>query len=75
MAFWLDSGGQLLQPGSEMLRVEAKVWYRWSGMVAGRRCLHHSSTWRPRNKARGMRGGLFPTGKTGFGHDLAALYK
>lgn len=76
MAFWLNSGGQLLQPGSAMLRVDAKVWYRWDGRVAGGRCsVHHSSTWLPRNKASGMRGGLFSTGKTGFDHALAALYK
>lgn len=57
VAFWLDSGGQLLQPGSSVLRVDAKVWYRWDGRVAGRRCsVHYTSTWLLRDKASGMRG-------------------
>lgn len=75
MAFWLDSGGQLLQPGSRDVASRGKslVPMGWKG--GGKALcapLEHMATTKqgPRDE-----GGLFPTGKTGSGHDLAALYK
>lgn len=66
MAVWLDSGGQLLQPGSSMLRVDAKVWYRCDGRVAGRRCaVHHKHMATTKEGQRDEVGGGFPSRQNG----------